>query len=392
MSETIITIVPSLSNGGTERVGILLSKEFKQKGFKSYLFYYNNIVSNSNNALFDELDLVFSDSNLLWNILSNQHIKFVHIHNNYFNIPLDFRNKLRSFSVIIYEQSVWSFPDDVRYDFSFQLSKYALLKFQNSPNCLIPAKIIPYCYSFEAVKYLRTNSVKKVFGRIGSQSMAKWSLKYIDIIFSTLEGIKNSEWILVGCPDLLKEKILNRLDKSLADRIYFYSEIDSRLELNEVYNRITDFIHISNIGESFGLVLLEAINNGCRVHTLASPWTDNTQTELIGNSKRGKVFANSSSMINYLLKSYDDSDFENDIVLVNNYLAQFSPVEIAEKVLNVETIKSQNVKLELIIKEQKMVISGKSNLLNLYFSIQKYFYINNSFIDKLFGYVWRRTF
>jgi hypothetical protein len=73
-------------------------------------------------------------------------------------------------------------------------------------------------------------------------------------------------------------------------------------------------------------------------------------------------------------------------------LAQFSPDEIAQRVLNVESIKSQNVKLDSIINEQKMIISGESNLLNLYFFIQKYFYKNNSFIDKVFGYVWRRTF
>jgi hypothetical protein len=72
MSETIITIVPSLSNGGTERVGILLAKAFKDKGFKSYLFYFNNVISNSNKWLFDYLDLVFCDVNNLWEVLESQ--------------------------------------------------------------------------------------------------------------------------------------------------------------------------------------------------------------------------------------------------------------------------------------------------------------------------------
>jgi glycosyltransferase involved in cell wall biosynthesis len=135
-----------------------------------------------------------------------------------------------------------------------------------------------------------------VFGRIGSRIPSKWS----DSIFAAFDrylAVNPEAWLLlVGLPDSLKRTIENLPDATRA-RITVIEYLHGAEALNAAYSAMDVFLHASQIGESFGMVLAEAALCGIPAITLSTPARDNSQIEVVGHEAGGLVVANVSGMV-----------------------------------------------------------------------------------------------
>jgi hypothetical protein len=75
--------------------------------------------------------------------------------------------------------------------------------------------------------------------------------------------------------------------------------------LRVCYTAMNTFLHASSIGESFGLVLAEAMLCGCPVITLSTPAKDNSQLEVVGHERGGLVVTDKQSMVDAMLRLYE---------------------------------------------------------------------------------------
>jgi hypothetical protein len=73
--------------------------------------------------------------------------------------------------------------------------------------------------------------------------------------------------------------------------VRFVDPIVDPTELATAYSAMDCFLHAARIGESFGMVLAEAMLCGCPVVTASRPDRDNTQAELVGHEQGGLVAA-----------------------------------------------------------------------------------------------------
>jgi hypothetical protein len=99
------------------------------------------------------------------------------------------------------------------------------------------------------------------------------------------------------------------------------------------------FVHIAQVGESFGYVNFEAISNGCNVLTLQTPWSHNSQSEYMFKFTNGHVFHSIKNIRSFIIKHKGyrnnglptdedkkllesfDSKFLKDIILNNQEFA-----------------------------------------------------------------------
>jgi hypothetical protein len=81
---------------------------------------------------------------------------------------------------------------------------------------------------------------------------------------------------------------------------------DSDRELSVMYSAMDCFLHASTIGESFGLVLTEAMLCGCPVVTVSRPDRDNSQVEVVGHLKGGLVAASMRDFPRAALALWED--------------------------------------------------------------------------------------
>ena len=77
--------------------------------------------------------------------------------------------------------------------------------------------------------------------------------------------------------------------------------------LRHAYSALDVFLHASPIGETFGLVFVEALACGTPVATLATPHKNNSQLEVVGHERGGLVAADERSYLANVLRLVEDA-------------------------------------------------------------------------------------
>ena len=135
-----------------------------------------------------------------------------------------------------------------------------------------------------------------VFGRIGSLFEAKWSPLIFDAFSSFAASHPNAWLLLVGLPAGLRAS-LTRLPDHIRRRVVLIDFMQNDHLLGDIYGSMDVFLHAARIGESFGMVLAEALLCGVPVITLSTPDKDNSQLEVVGHETGGLVVAGAAGMI-----------------------------------------------------------------------------------------------
>jgi hypothetical protein len=78
--------------------------------------------------------------------------------------------------------------------------------------------------------------------------------------------------------------------------------------LRACYAAMDVFLHSATIGESFGLVLAEAMLCQRPVITLSTPLRDNSQLEVVGHERGGLIASSTAGMVQAMRRLADDAD------------------------------------------------------------------------------------
>jgi len=79
------------------------------------------------------------------------------------------------------------------------------------------------------------------------------------------------------------------LPRDVAARVRFVPRLSDDSELSHFYSAIDWLLHAAPNGETFGLVLAEAMACGCPIVTAARPHKDNSHPEVVGHEIGGIV-------------------------------------------------------------------------------------------------------
>jgi glycosyltransferase involved in cell wall biosynthesis len=154
-----------------------------------------------------------------------------------------------------------------------------------------------------------------VFGRIGQPYPAKWSLQCIRAFEKCCRNIPGFEAVfaLVGAPDSIRDAV-NRLPAPVRDRIpdFPMSGDDQRIKL--YYAAFDFFLHTSAIGESFGMVIGEAMARGIPVITRSTPHKDNTQITLVRHGITGYVAHSEQGLVTAMERAWSQGEAERAIM------------------------------------------------------------------------------
>lgn len=145
-------------------------------------------------------------------------------------------------------------------------------------------------------QFKKENKLEDYFivGRIGRADGAKFDLITLDGFARFASRVSNARFLLVGAT----LAILEYAEKlGITNKLIVFENTPDLKQLLIYYKTIDIFLAASNLGESFGLVIAEAMTAGVPVVTITTPDRDNAQVELVDNGKTGLVVKRDSEKI-----------------------------------------------------------------------------------------------
>lgn len=386
MSEplTMVNVIPSLGFGGTERQGVSIAKQMENY-CDSRVMPLSSIQPGQIEYWSLGADKVITTKAELEQLAKSSNKLVVIFHNLIRDIDAGIIEFLNELDCEIYEQSVFSIYDRrLKCDGSFQLSLNAGAKFNSTAPAGHRSFLLPNILATDGVAQAEEVTSKRLrFARVGQPSAAKWSRKYVPIIKKTL-ALLDCEWVLVGCPDSLSREILESISEEEAARLTLIEKITDREDMFRFLKSVTDFVHISNIGESFGYVLFEAGLAGCRVHTLDAPWTDNSQSEYVEQFSHGYVYLSARKMLVGLLNlDLFSQRGEIDADLIFSLSADHFEAKLV-RVLEKHDAPGDVFDISKLQKKRGELLQ------DLYWAMRRLWYRSGDIVDRIFVYAWRR--
>ncbi len=200
------------------------------------------------------------------------------------------------------------------------LSKWCLWKWQGWSRGLKPSPLgvlIPHmvdnatfrrCSDDDRLAFRRAHGVPDdafLFGRIGQRSSPKWSELLFDA-FERVAAVRQHAWLmLVGLPPELRS-CLASLPEPIRRRIIEVPLLAGDELLCQAYSSMDCFAHAAAIGESFGMVLCEAMLCETPIVTMSTLLRDNSQVEVVGHQRGGLVCAGKGDFTEAMLAMCDD--------------------------------------------------------------------------------------
>lgn len=189
-------------------------------------------------------------------------------------------------------------------DYDLYISKMILVrrmkldnKLQN--NYASKRKVLPYPVDTDHINSLlpaeaEVNSFKKannlqdkfIAGRIGRSDDHKFDLMTLDGFAEFAKKNEAARFLLLGSTPKISA---HAASLGISDKIITLSTTSDLRQLLVYYKAMDVFLAASSIGESFGMVLAEAMTCGTPVVTISTEKRDNAQIEVIDNDLTGFV-------------------------------------------------------------------------------------------------------
>ncbi|MBX3358557.1 MAG: glycosyltransferase family 4 protein [Phycisphaeraceae bacterium] len=175
-----------------------------------------------------------------------------------------------------------------------------------------------------------------LFGRVGQTTPSIWPPTLIDVFEEVARGDGRAWLMVVGSPDSLIPRI-ERLPEDVRRRVVRVPFIVGDERLVECYSAMDVFLHVTLIGDSFGLVLCEAMLCGTPVITLSTPCRGNSQVEVVGHRRGGLVCADIGSIPGAMRTLMDDAGLRRRYGLQGGEFVrrEFDPERITGMLLRV---------------------------------------------------------
>jgi glycosyltransferase involved in cell wall biosynthesis len=217
----------------------------------------------------------------------------------------------------VVETNVFSIPSPWAGELraSFQLAGWCQFLYQQRCRGAHPSVVVPYpvrCDGFRPVSEQDRLAFRerwglgpehRVLGRVGQAFNSKWSPWLLAVFEELRRGDPLLRLLMVNPPP----EMLARLELSpYRDDVVVIDELRGDEILSACYCAMDVFLHISRWGESFGMVLAESLLCETPVVTLATPWADNAQGEVVGDGEGGRVARRVSQLAPLVRQLLDD--------------------------------------------------------------------------------------
>ena len=387
----ILIVVKNIKEGGVVRAAVNYKKCFEsircnvkfyiiENANKEYIRFYNIKKKDLyNNNLKEkwivDIGFIISHGITLKDFISLDNIFITRwFEINIFSVPSVYENRLVE---------------------SFQLSKWMRFLYLLRGG-IHEGKILPHPVNFNDFFYQKNNLIRKKYKipknskillRVGQESIGKWSPLIIKAFKIINLSDPNFFLVLLGAPKELI-KLIYDLDSNIKNKIIILKFNKDYKYLRNLYSEADLFWHIADQGESFGYVLAESLLCKTPVVTLQTPWADNTQAEIIGESRGGVVCHTISDFVNQSInlinnkKRYSQSLFYGEKFIRNNYSINSISLFLKKNIIN---FKNSTTKIHVPLKEIVKILdfgsfSFRSKLIILYCKIVMIIFRQKSFI------------
>jgi glycosyltransferase involved in cell wall biosynthesis len=323
-----LTVTSTLTRGGTERVAVNCALAYHHAGFPSAMLAFNGAGPRAS-ALEKEGIPIFvggptpEDMRRASKEAKTWAPDILHMHRGG---QTDERCGLVLGTLIdprlrVFEQNVFGYVDRsldrLMIDLHLQLSRWCLWKWTQassglspkSPSVVVPNSVDSSGFRpaapeerIDARRRLGIPEEAFVFGRVAQAAPGKWSPELIQAFTHVAE--KNAHaWLAVcGFPEAMKP-LVHALPDPVRSRVVLLPLVDNELDLQRYYHLMDVFVHVSDKGESFGMVLCEAMLSGLLVITKSTPLRDNSQIEVVPNGKAGIVVTDLRQLTDAMLRA-----------------------------------------------------------------------------------------
>lgn len=327
----IMTVVTDFGIGGTQRVAQSATLALKARGHETAVFAHRGGgprrrgFEQGGVAVFGVED--FPDLDTAIQAASAWRPDVIHIHRA--GCPNSLENRIMSSlkrpGSVIVETNVFARFDHLEanglIDAHCLLSGWCLYKWRRwagsrartKRHYVVPNPVeVGRFYPLPADERVRVRSELGVpegrflFGRVGQPLESKWSLVIFDSLQKVLERGRDAGLLLVGAPPS-HTAFAKTLPKDVQSRIIMRPTTADDDSLRATFGVMDGFLHASQIGESFGMVLCEAMQCGVPVVTLSTPLKDNSQLEVVGHGAGGLVSLDKRSLPEAMLMLMDDN-------------------------------------------------------------------------------------
>jgi glycosyltransferase involved in cell wall biosynthesis len=316
----LLTVVLNLEKGGTQRAAQNFSEAYQQLGHDSRV-----LAMAAGGPRATELRAA---SIVVWETLEagRPHIEawqpdVVHLHSHGLR-PGEVR-ELRAITrgARFIETNVFCRPTDSEPELlsSFQLSAWCLFLYRCRGGDPAKGAIVPNpvkCDTMYRASPAEVAAFKQqlgipadrfIIGRVGQALARKWSPSMLDIFRKFTQGVgPNSQLLLCNPPEELVAML--RADARLADRATIVPTLIGDQQLRCFYSALDVMLHISDTGESFGMVIPECLLCETPVITLNTPWGDNAQGEVVGHEIGGLAVNTLDEVFASLVRLHADPD------------------------------------------------------------------------------------
>ncbi|MBL7703052.1 MAG: glycosyltransferase family 4 protein [Ferruginibacter sp.] len=324
----VLTIVNGLGMGGTERAAQNFSLGYRDAGCDVKVLGLNGLGVRS--VMLQQEGIEVFDGSVsredVLTKLNNWSPDIIHIHRSGF-ANAEMMSAVRALKHEhnrVLETNVFARPDysadAALIDVHLQLSKWCLWKWKKWTAAIRPlplGAVVPYPVNTREILAIKAKTARKqidgipenafILGRIGQPFLSKWDGTIFDVLQDLLITDDSFYLVLIGLPDELKTKLAT-YPELVRQHVILLPTTNSDEELGSLYKTFDCFLHAARIGESFGMVLAEALLYECPVVALSTPLKDNSQLEVVGHERGGLIVEDKINMVQAIRKLKENED------------------------------------------------------------------------------------
>lgn len=320
----ILTVVYSLEKGGTQRAAQNFAEGYMLNGHDSRLLVtkYDGMRQAELKSSGVHVWMYINESVL--SEMSEWQPECIHIHSH--GLDLDEVRAILDCSPTakVIETNVFSWPSPWvnLIDNSYQLSEWCQWLYQKRSKDNFPSDVVPYpvrTETFSRASDIEVNTFRMKYGvssdeiligRIGQSYEAKWSPLLLKTYTRLKKQNSNFKLLLVNPPESIKSMVLR---SAFKESIIVIDSILGDKNLAVAYSAIDIFALVADIGESFGMVLAEAMLCETAVVAFSTPWADNSQCEVVGHMQGGIVVTTSKGFNDAILKLANSAEMRKEM-------------------------------------------------------------------------------
>lgn len=290
----ILTVVVNLEKGGTQRAAQNFCEGYQALGHDSRM-----LAMYGGGPRAQELTgagiVVWTTLEAALEEIAAWRPDVIHLHSHGLKSPQLAQLRARVPQARLFETNVFAIPSPIEKDLtlSFQLSQWCLFLYHCRRGDPAKSIVIPNpvktstmykpesgdIAAFKAHHGIPAGSF--VIGRIGQAYTRKWS-EALPILFDRFVREVDADAHLLLCNPPVDIVAAIAGNPRIKDKATVIDALIGDDQLRLFYGAMDVMLHIANVGESFGMVLGEALLCETPVLTLNTPWGDNAQAEVIG--------------------------------------------------------------------------------------------------------------